>query len=297
MLRKIFLLIFLIICFAPAAARAHDIVVVQGLQIKPYDEAVRGFRNSCDANTKKFLLSDLGGTDFVRLIREERPRLILAVGPEALKKVRPIMDIPIVYLMVINPQSMVKGHRNVTGVAMNVAPEKYLDLLTRISPKPKMVGVICDPAKSGYLVKRAQQAARGRGIELAVREVQTPREVPDALTSLKGIVDALWMFPDTTVVTPETVELFLLTSQENRFPVIGFAGKYVEMGALAALDIDSFDQGRQAGEMAARILDGSAVADLPGGEARSTTVKVNRSVAKKLGISLENIDRLTPSKF
>ena len=295
-MRKAFLLIFLIICFGPAAALAHDIVVVQGLQIKPYDEAVRGFRNSCDANTKKFLLSDLRGTDFVRLIREERPRLILAVGPEALKKVRPIMDIPIVYLMVINPQSMVKGHRNVTGVAMNVAPEKYLDLLTRISPKPKMVGVICDPAKSGYLVKRAQQAARGRGIELAVREVQTPRDVPDALTSLKGIVDALWMFPDTTVVTPETVELFLLASQENRFPVIGFAGKYVEMGALAALDIDSFDQGRQAGEMAEHILKGSAVADLPGAEARSTTVKVNRSVAKKLGISLENIDRLNSSK-
>ncbi|HYS44194.1 MAG TPA: ABC transporter substrate binding protein, partial [Geobacteraceae bacterium] len=161
---------------------------------------------------------------------------------------------------------------------------------------PRMVGVICDPAKSGYLVKRAQQAARGRGIELAVREVQTPRDVPDALTSLKGIVDALWMFPDTTVVTPETVELFLLTSQENRFPVIGFAGKYVEMGALTALDIDSFDQGRQAGEMAAHILNGSAVADLPGAEARSTTVKVNRSVARKLGISLENIDRLNPSK-
>ena len=295
-MRKIFLLIFLILCFGPAAALAHDIVVVQGLQIKPYDEAVRGFRTSCDANTKKFLLADLVGGDYVRLIREERPRLILAVGPEALKKVRPITDIPIVYLMVINPQSMVKGHRNVTGVAMNVAPEKYLDLLARISPKPKMVGVICDPAKSGYLVKRAQQAARGRGIELAVREVQTPRDVPDALTSLKGIVDALWMFPDTTVVTPETVELFLLTSQENRFPVIGFAGKYVDLGALAALDIDSFDQGRQAGEMAARILKGSAVADLPGTEARSTTVKVNRSVAKKLGISLENIDRLTLSK-
>ena len=295
-MRKFFLLIFLILCFGPAAAHAHDIVVVQGLQIKPYDEAVRGFRNSCDAETKKFLLSDLVGGDYVRLIREERPRLILAVGPEALKKVRPIRDIPIVYLMVINPQSIVKGHRNVTGVAMNVAPEKYLDLLTRISPKPRMVGVICDPAKSGYLVKRAQQAARGRGIELAVREVQTPRDVPDALTSLKGIVDALWMFPDTTVVTPETVELFLLTSQENRFPVIGFAGKYVEMGALTALDIDSFDQGRQAGDMAAHILNGSAVADLPGAEARSTTVKVNRSVARKLGISLENIDRLSPSK-
>jgi hypothetical protein len=57
------------------------------------------------------------------------------------------------------------------GISLLVLDMKHLDLdlLTRISPKPKMIGVICDPAKSGYLVKRAQQAARGRGIELAVR--------------------------------------------------------------------------------------------------------------------------------
>jgi putative ABC transport system substrate-binding protein len=293
LLRNVFLVILAVMLFGSTAAHARDIVVVQGLHIKPYDEAVRGFRNSCDGDEKKLVLPDLAGADIVRLVREERPRLILAVGADALKKVRTIRDIPIVYLMVINPQSMVKGHRNVTGVAMNVAPERYLDLMTQLSPKPKTVGVICDPIKSGSLVKRAQQTARARGIELVVREVQSPREVPDALASLKGMVDALWMFPDTTVVTPETVELFLLTSQESRFPVIGFAGKYVEMGALAALDIDSFDQGRQAGEMAARILNGSPVADLPGAEARSTAVKVNRSVAKKLGISLESIDRLT----
>ncbi len=93
------------------------------------------------------------------------------------------------------------------------------------------------------------------------------------------------MLPDTTVVTPETVELFLMASQENNIPVISFAGKYIEKGAVAALDIDSFDQGQQAGELAAKILKGVPVSALPGMEARSTTLKVNRSVAKKLGVS------------
>ena len=296
LLKHTFLVILAVMLFGATAAHAHDIVVIQGLHIKPYDDAVRGFRTSCDGNEKKFLLPDLGGADIVRLVREERPRLILAVGAEALKKVRSIKDIPIIYLMVINPQSMMKGHRNITGIAMNVAPERYLDLMTQISPRPKRVGVISDPAKSGYLVKRAQQAAGARGIELVVREVQTPREVPEALTSLKGRVDALWMFPDPSVVTPETVEMFLLASEENRLPIISFAGKYVDIGALAALDIDSVDQGRQAGEMAERILNGTAVADLPGSEARSTALKVNRSVAKKLGISLDTIDRLNSSR-
>lgn len=290
MLRKVFLIIIALILLG-SAAHARDVLVIQGLRVKPHDEAVRGFRSACDADARRLYLADLEGTDIVRLVREEQPRLILAIGPEALKKVRPIKNVPIVYLMVVNPQTIVKGNRNSTGVAMNVPPEKFFDLLTRISPKPRVVGLIYDPAKTGHLVKRAQQAARARGIELAAREVGSSREVPEALNGMKGAIDALLMLPDTTVVAPETVELFILASQENKVPVIGFAGKYVEMGALASLDIDGFDQGRQAGEMAVKILNGTDVADLPGTEARSATVKVNRGVAKKLGITLGSLDQ------
>jgi ABC-type uncharacterized transport system substrate-binding protein len=290
MLRKVFLVIIAILLFSPAAY-AHDVLVIQGLRVKPHDEAFRGFRSACAADMKRIYLTDLDGTDMARLVREEKPRLILAIGPEALKKVRSIKDVPIIYLMVVNPQPIVKENRNITGITMTVPPEKYLDLLTKIKPRPKAVGLIYDPAKSGQMVKRAQQAARARGIELLTREVGSPKEVPAALDGLKGIVDALWMLPDTTVVTPETVELFLLDSQENSVPVIAFAAKYMEMGALASLDLDGFDQGKQGGEMATTLLNGTAVADLPGTEARSATVKVNRNVARKLGISLDNLDK------
>lgn len=284
---KFFLIIFALICFSSAAAHAHDVLVVQGLRVKPYDEALRGFRSACAADVRKLYLADLEGTDIVRLVREEQPRLILAIGADALKKLRPVKDVPIVYLMVVNPQAIVKGSRNMTGVAMNVPPEEHLDLLARISPRPKSVGVVYDPAKTGHQVKRAQQEARAYGFDLLTREVRSHREVAAAINNLKGMVDALWILPDTSVVTPETVELFLLASQEYNIPVISFAGKYVEMGALAALDIDVFDQGTQAGEMAAKILNGTDIADLPAAEARRAPVKVNRSVAKKLGITLQ----------
>ena len=66
----------------------------------------------------------------------------------------------------------------------------------------------------------------------------------------------------------------------------------MELGALAALDIDGFDQGRQAGEIAEKILNKTPVAELPGAEARRVAVKVNWSVAKKLGVTLDGIDRL-----
>ena len=293
MLRKAFLLIFAILLLGSTAARAHDVLVIQGLRARPHDEAFRGFRSACDADARRLYLADLEGSDIVRLVREERPRLILAIGPEALKRVRLVKNVPIVYLMVVSPQTIVKENRNVTGVTMNLPPERFLDLMARIAPPPKVVGIIYDPARTGHLVRRAQQAARARGFDIIAREVHTTKEVPEALSAMKGMIDALWLLPDTTVVTPETVELFLLASQENRLPVIAFAAKYVEMGALAALDFDGFDQGKQAGEMAARILSGAAVTDLPGAEARSAVVKINRSVAQKLGLSLDNVERFS----
>ena len=210
----------------------------------------------------------------------------MAIGPEALKKVQGVRDVPVLYLMVVNPRQMVHAHRNTTGVTMVAPPERYLDLLTRMSPKPKVIGLMYDPAKSAHLVKKAQQTARELGLVVLAKEVHSRREVPAAFNDMKPMIDALWIIPDTTVVTPETVELFLLISPERNIPIMAFAAKHVEMGALAALEIDSFDQGKQAGEMAAEILAGRPVTELPEVEPRMTTLKLNRNVAKKLGITI-----------
>ncbi len=94
------------------------------------------------------------------MVREDRPRLILAIGADALARVQKIKGIPILYLMVLNPQT--SRHRKGTSPvsAMTRPAGKYFDLLARISPAPKKIGLIYDPAKTGHLVKRAQQAAQ-----------------------------------------------------------------------------------------------------------------------------------------
>jgi ABC-type uncharacterized transport system substrate-binding protein len=291
LVRNFLLVIIAALFFGATAAHAHDVLVVQGLRVKPFDEAFRGFRESCDVSMKRVYIHDYDGLDFTRVVRQDPPRLILAIGADALARVRTIRGIPIVYMMVLNPESYLHGNDNATGVDMNVPPEKYLDVLVHISPVPKTVGIVYDAAKTGALIRRAKQAASARGMEIRALSVSRANDVPQAIDSLKGHVDALLMLPDTTVVTPETVESFLLFSQDNNVPVIAFASKYVDMGALLSLDIDGADQGSQAGELARRILNGTAVSALPRAEARSTHLKVNRNVAKKLGISLAASDR------
>ncbi len=282
---------FFTLLLAGTTAFAGDVLVLQSLRVKPFEDALHGFKSVCKAEARTVLVADVQGGNVARLVREEHPRLILAIGAEALQKVKKIRDIPIIYLMVLNPEKIVDGGSNITGVELNVAPEKYLNLMERLELPKLKVGVIYNPAFSGGFVKKAQQTARSMGIEMVTKEVRHAREVPELLAEMKGSCTAFWMLPDPTVITPETVEFLLLFTQQHHVPVVTFAGKYVDMGALVSLDIDGFDLGRQGAEMANRILNGARVGEVTNSEARRTVLRVNRKVAKKLGIDLTGIER------
>jgi putative ABC transport system substrate-binding protein len=95
------------------------------------------------------------------------------------------------------------------------------------------------------------------------------------------------MLPDITVITPQTVEFLVLFSLENAVPLLAFSEKYVELGAFMSTGIDAFDMGRQAGEIATKILSGADVRSVRHVGARRLVVSTNLMVARKLGITLD----------
>lgn len=278
--------IFLI--FPPHSAEAQQkVVAVQSIRIAPYQEAISAFQKTCDAKITRLVVSELNGADVTRKIRHLNPDLVLAVGMEALSRVKVLENVPIVYLMVLNPHSILSEGEHITGVSMNIPPEKQLNLFRETLADVKTIGLVYDPARTGYLVKKAQVAAKKMGITLITRQVGRSMDVPVAIKDMRTKIDAFWMLPDLTVVTPETVEFLLLFSLENTIPVLAFAEKYVEYGALMSIGIDSFDLGVQAGEMANAILSGRDVAHVPRVDARKPVLSINLKVAKKMGIRID----------
>ena len=96
------------------------------------------------------------------------------------------------------------------------------------------------------------------------------------------------MIPDTTVATPDTIELMMLYSLESKIPVCTFSTKYLEIGALMSLDINAKDMGRQAGGLALKILSGKKVADIPAIEADTADLVINESVARNLKVTIDD---------
>jgi putative ABC transport system substrate-binding protein len=264
----------------------QKIVAVQSIRVAPYEEALQGFQDVCTGHIDRFVLSEMHGADVVREVRKTHPDVILAIGMGALLKVKEIQDIPIVYLMVLNPESVLPSNGNITGVSMNISPEKQLSTLVEVVPKAEKVGLVYDSERTGLMAGKAREAAKDKGVTLRTKEIHQPTEALSAIKSLKGIMDVFWMIPDATVFSPEIVEFVLLFCLENRIPILTFADKYVEMGAFMSIGIDAHDIGRQAGEMVQRIASGTDARQIKRVDARKTIVTVNLKIARKLGITV-----------
>lgn len=284
--RMLSTLLLVLVFLSGRVEAAQKVLILQSVRVAPYEEVVKGLRSVAYDSTKRLVLSDLEGIDVAQAVRNERPDVIVAIGTEAMNRVRRIKDTPIVHLMVFDPQGALTAGANITGIGMHVGPERQLASAQKIIPRLKRVGTLYNPARSGPLFRKTQAAARSLGIDLVANEVRSSRDVMNLIEHMNGDIEAFLMLPDATVVTSDTVEHLLLFSLNNRIPIITFSDKYVEMGALMALEIDPYDLGKQAGEIVRKILSGTSPANIPRSDPRSAAITINSKIARKLGLSL-----------
>lgn len=281
-------LLVLLALLLPCLAQAYDVLILVSRRDRAYEEVLRGFRGTRMFTDRVVFLTDYAEADVVRLVREDRPGMILAMGDSALAATRKIRQIPIVAVMSLAIRDRRNNLPNLAGIDMFTAPEQYMELFQEM--KKYRIGVVYDPAKSGWYLRHAQQAAHRYGIRLVLRETHSPRDTMDRLASLKGEVDAVWMLPDTTAVTRETAEAYFVFSQEAQVPVISFAGAYLPLGATATVEIDRPELGRQAADLCSKALHGVDAAEISFVYPRKTTLQINRNVLKRLGIDFGALD-------
>lgn len=282
----LFITLLWIVCLC-ACSWAADVVALKSLDIKPYKEAVEGFRETCGCTVTEMTLPGSGHDDVVRRILDENPDAVFAVGIDALEQIKAIRNIPILYTMVPSPHGIPSAATNISGVNAQISPERNLAAILDVMPEARRVGVIYDPRNSERFIQDAIAAAQAKGLKLVLRKVSRATEVPLALEGLRDKIDLLWMIPDSTVINAETVNQMFLFSFQNRVPVFTFSKKFVEMGAVAALNVIPRDMGAQAGDLAVKLLSGQQKGPIRTA-AQKTSLVINAKVARKLGLKLKD---------
>ena len=284
MVKQLLVIVATILAFSSIISAKSLTISVQSTAIQPYEEVVRGFNSVCIGRNKPFVLSALTSESLAKKIENTAPDLVLTVGLDALDAVKSIQHLPIIYSMVLCSDAFALSQNNITGVCMQVPAEIQLQRMLAVLPKIKHIGILFDPTESEKIVTAALGLSQPFGVKFFATAVQTPHHISTALEKMRGHVDVIWMLPDLTLKFPQSMELFALFSFENAVPLVTYSDKYLELGAFMSIGLDAFDMGRQAGEMANRILSGSDIPDIPPMEARTPVVTINKTIAEKLGV-------------
>jgi len=280
----------IMLCALPATA--GHLLILQSSRSEPMNQLTRLIQNSQGADNRTLVLSDYAEFDLGRVVREERPAVIVAIGDSALNLARKERRTPVVYLMALDANEDKLGN-NVTGVSMIAAPAKYMQMFNAL--KIRRVGVLYDPNHSGAYLRRAKKAAYNADIELVPLEVRSPRTVAARLATLGTMdIDAVWLLPDTTVVNTENVEEYFHFCQRKKIPLVSFAGAYLGRGALAALEVSRIEIGKKVDALIKKVTDERPTHSLDVIDPETPEVLVNSAVARRLELSLTELKKIFP---
>lgn len=225
----------------------------------------------------------------------DKPDVIVAIAtPAAQAVVAATKTIPVVYSAVTDPvaaqlvASMEPSNSNVTGVSDALALDKQVELIKRVVPEAKRVGMVYNPgeANSVAVVESLRKLLPEAGLTLTEATAARTVDVGAAARSLVGKVDVIYTNTDNNVVS--AYEALVKVGNDAKIPLIASDTDSVARGAIAALGVNYHDLGLQTGKMVVRILKGEKAGDIASETSEKLELYVNPQAAQKQGVTLDD---------
>jgi ABC-type uncharacterized transport system substrate-binding protein len=230
-------------------------------------------------------------------LARKRVAVIVAFSPPpALAAKAATTTIPIVFNSGDDPvrlglvSSLARPGGNLTGINFFVGElaAKRLELLRELVPGAARIALLLDPSAgeiTEITLRDVEAAARAKGLQIQVLNVQTSREINAAVASFgRERPDALFIGPG-PFFTNRRVQLALVAAV-HRVPAIYPLRQFAEAGGLMSYGASLTDAYRQVGVYAGRILKGAKPADLPVVQSSKFELVINAETARLLGLTV-----------
>jgi len=204
-------------------------------------------------------------------------------------------EIPIVFTSVTDAvgaelvASLESPGGNVTGT-IDLHPDVIPQTLTFLKEQlgAENVGIIYNAGEQNASVQVDKIHAVVKDMDLNIVEaaVATSADVKQAVDSLIGKVDSLYIIKDNTVVS--ALETVTSVAFDNKLPMMVGELDSVKRGGLAAYGFSYHDLGYETGQMAVKILKGeSKPSELPVQVPKKLKFVVNDESASKIGLEIK----------
>jgi len=225
----------------------------------------------------------------------DKPDVIIAIAtPSAQAVVANTKKIPVLFSGVTDPVAaqLVKswnvGNGNVSGVSDALDLDVQIELIQKIVPNAKRIGMVYNPgeANSVVVVEAFKQILPKYNMTLVESPAPRSVDVSSAARNLIGKVDVIYTSTDNNVVS--TFESLAKVANEAKIPLIASDTDSVSRGAIAALGVDYYQMGIQTGEIAIRILNGENPNDIAPQKSHNLRLILNQEAALKQGVTLSD---------
>ncbi|MCL6261900.1 ABC transporter substrate-binding protein [Craterilacuibacter sp. RT1T] len=223
----------------------------------------------------------------------DKPDAIVAIAtPSAQAVAAATRNVPVVFIAVTDPvaaklvPSWKASGSNITGVSDRLPIAAQVDLIQKIHPAAKKIGMVYSPGEvNSVIVARELKTELGkRGMTLVESAAARSVDVAPAAKNLAGKVDAIYTSTDNNVVS--TYESLVAVANQSKIPLIASDPDSVKRGAIAALGQNYYDIGRQAGRIVVRILKGEKAGSIAPQMGNKLSLTLNPLAAQKQNVSL-----------
>ena len=217
------------------------------------------------------------------------------IETEIAKKVTRDTDIPVVFMGLTAAkhdnllQDLLHPKLGITGVQNDHAAlsGKRLELLSKLLPKINKVLVISDPRviPTEESISSTKAAAKILGLELEIVSASSSEDISDIFINDLNGIDAILLLPS-FFLENEGAKVLAPLAINKKLPIMGVENN-ANADLFAVYGATSYDQGKQAARILAKILRGDKVEDIPVEPPTDLKLTVDLKVAKKISIDSE----------
>lgn len=201
-------------------------------------------------------------------------------------------ETPVVFIAVSAPVAagvitdMDKPDKNATGTSNAIPVEDIFTLSDTLTPGNETYGFLycTSEVNSVNTIGSAKDYCDGKDIDYKEATVTNSSEVQQAVESLVGKVDAIFIPNDSVIQS--SMSLVTSVARENKIPVYGSSATMVDSGAFATVAISDKEIGAMSADMAADILGGKKVSEVPAVVVPASATVINSKTFEALGLEL-----------
>lgn len=211
-------------------------------------------------------------------------------------------DTPVVFIAVSAPVAagvitdMDKPDKNATGTSNAIPVEDIFGLADELTPGCETYGFLycTSEVNSVNTIESAKEYCDAEGISYREATVTNSSEVQQAAESLVGKVDAIFIPNDSVIQS--AMSLVTDVARENKIPVYGSSATMVDSGVFATVAISDKEIGAMSADMAAEILGGRKVSEVPAVVVPASSTVINSVTLEALELTLPD-DIMNTAEF